>query len=361
MFKICQRDIFLKLKNLLFPILGIVFALIIMAIFMFFIKINPLEAYKILLKGSLGSKYALSETLVKATPILFTGLGYALAFKCGLFNIGGEGQFYMGGLGATLAALFLPSFPNWLCLPMALLLGFIMGGILCAIPGLLKAWRGVNETITTIMFVYIGIYFVNFMVSGPIKEPGYFPQSPLIPKNAILSSISMSNTRLTTAFPLVLIFLFLYYILFYRTSLGLKIRIVGSNPTAAEYLGINRKVMIIFVMFLSGGSAGLGGATEILGIQGRLIENFSPGYGWDGISVALVGRAHPIGMLFTAFLFGMLRSGGRAMQRQTGAPIAIVYVIQAIILIFTVAGTYIKQRKTFFKQGKIKNKKIEEV
>jgi len=354
MFKIRQRGIILKLKNLLFPILGIILALIIVAILMFFIKINPLEAYKILLKGSLGSKYALFETLVKATPILFTGLGYALSYKCGLFNIGGEGQFYMGGLGATLAALFLPSFPNWLCLPIALLLGFIMGGILSAIPGLLKVWRGVNEVITTMMFVYIGTYFVNFMVAGPIKEPGYFPQSPPIPENAILPIITSSNTRLTMAFPLVLIFLFLYYLMFYKTSLGLKISIVGSNPTAAGYLGINRKVIIIFIMFLGGGLAGLGGATEILGVQGRLVHNFSPGYGWDGITVGLIGRAHPIGMFFAAFLLGMLRSGGRVMQRQLGVPITIIYIIQAIMLIVTVAGTYVEKKKSFLSKVKIK-------
>ena len=346
-------QIFENLLFPMFPILSIILALIIGAILIFYMKINPLEAYKILLKGSLGNIYALSETIVRTIPILFTGLGYAIAFNGGLFNVGLEGQFYMGGLGATLGALFLPSLPSWLHLSIALLLSFIMGGALSVIPAFLKAWKGISEIISTIMFVYIGMYFVNFMVSGPIRENIYFPQSPPIPTNASLPSI-ISNTRLTMAFPLVLIFLFLYYLIFYRNSMGLKIRILGKNPTAAEYIGIDRKVMIIVIMFFSAGLAGLGGATEVLGVQRRLSEGFSPGYGWDGVTVGLLGQQHPLGMFFAAFLLGMLRNGGSVMQRQLGVPITIIYVIQAIMLVGVLISSYMnmnkKQKESFLKK-----------
>lgn len=340
-----KQGLFPKLVSALYlPVLGIILALLVGAVLMLLLQVNPVLAYGTLIKGSLGSRYAIAETLTRATPVLFTGLAYAFAYRCGLSNIGAEGQFYVGGLTATMAALVLPPMPMVLHLPITLLAGFVGGGIWCAIPGWLKTWKGISETITTIMFVYIGQYLVGYMVTGPLKEPGYFPQSAPIPASAKLP-IMLSGTRLSFGFLLALFCALLFYLVLFRSSLGFRVRVVGSNIGAARYIGLNIKRTTIFAMLVSGGLAGLGGATEIIGVQGRLLDLFSPGYGWDGITVGLLGRTHPLGIIFAALFIGMLRSGGSVMQRALGVPVALIYALQAVIIIVIVVSTYVERKR----------------
>lgn len=334
------------LKQMRIPVLGILMALAFGAVLMLFVDIDPWQAYSVMLRGSLGGRVQISETLVRATPILLTGLAYAFAYRCGLFNIGAEGQLYIGALAATIVAVLIPPMPIFIHLPLALLAGFVGGGLWCAIPGILKAWRGISETITTIMFVYIGQYLVSYFVAGPISDTSHFPQSPPIPVYSRLPNI-LPGTRLNLGFLVALAAVLVYYIVLYRSSKGLQIRVVGANIRAAQYIGINAKRTIVLSMLISGGLAGLGGAVEVIGVQGRLLEGFSPGFGWDGITVGLLGRTHPVGILLAALFLGMLRSGGMVMQRTMGVPIALIYAIQAIIIIVGVAGTYadFKKRK----------------
>jgi ABC-type uncharacterized transport system permease subunit len=325
---------------LLLPIIGVGIALAIGAVIIYFMGIDPLRAYSYLLKGSLGGKNSLAETLIKATPICLTGLGVAFAYRCGLVNIGAEGQLYMGALASTAMGIYGAAWglPTIIHLPLTLLAGFLAGGIWGSVPGWLKAKYGINEIINTIMFNYIAIYLISYAVTGPLKEqPGFMPQTALIPRSATLP-IFLKGTRLHLGFVVALLCVMAFYLILWRTGIGYQIRVVGLNPRAARHAGLNVSMSMVLAMFMSGGLAGLAGAGEILGVLKRLYAGFSPGYGFDGIAVALIGRNTPVGVLAAALLLGALRSGVNAMQMGVGVPIGVIYVIQGTLIIFVVSG-----------------------
>ncbi|HHY94113.1 MAG TPA: ABC transporter permease [Firmicutes bacterium] len=303
--------------------------------------VSPLQAYGYLLRGAVGSQNSVAETAVKAIPLIFTGLSYAFAYRCGLINIGAEGQLYMGGLGAAVAGIYLNGLPAVIHIPVALAAGFLAGALWGYVPGLLKARLGVSEVINTIMMTYIAQFFVGYMVTGPIKEPGYFPQTALIRDSAVLPKI-LPPTRLHLGLILGLLAVAVFWLILWRTPYGFAVRAVGQNTAAAEAAGIVPGRTMASALAIAGGFAGLAGSCEILGIQLRLLQGFSPGYGWDGIAVGLLGRATPLGVLAAALFFGGLRAGGNMMQRGVGVPVAVIYVIQAIIIIVVVASMYLK-------------------
>jgi simple sugar transport system permease protein len=307
---------------------------VIIAIFGF----NPFDAGLNLLKGSFGNLNAIGETLVKATPLIFTGLGYALAARCGMVNIGAEGQLYMGGFLSTLAGVCSTNLPGFLHLPLAVLAGFTGGGLWGLLAGWLRVKFGASEVITTIMLNYVAQYWVSFLVSGPMKEPpGAFPQSMPIPETAALPRI-IPGTRLHLGIVLALMCVYIFYFFLWRTTMGYETRVAGINPEAARYAGMNPSKNILLGMFLAGGFAGLAGTCEILGVQLRLIANFSPGYGFDGIAVALLGQNTPIGIVLAAFLFGVIRAGANLMQMVSGVPVPVVYIIQGLVILFVTGG-----------------------
>jgi simple sugar transport system permease protein len=277
-------------------------------------------------------------TLTKATPILFTGLAVAIAFRSGLFNIGAEGQLYFGALGATLVALGFPAWPRWLLLPAAIFSGFVFGAFWGAIPGYLKARYRTNEIITTIMLNFIAFWFVSYLVHGPLREPNsMFSYTAEVPEASRLP-VLFSGTQLHAGFLLALLLVLITYILINHTSLGFQMRAVGANPEAAHYAGINTRRNTVIVMALSGGVAGLAGVSEVLGIQFRLSDFISPGFGFDGIAVALLGGNHPAGVLLASLFFGLLRGGATVMQRRIGVPAATVLIIQGLAVFFVVIG-----------------------
>lgn len=324
-------------KSLVTPIIAIILGLIVGALAISLMGLSPVKAYQALLKGALGSLNGVGETLVKATPLIFTGLSFGLAKKGGLINIGAEGQLYLGGLASAWVGFALKGLPTFIHLPLSILVGFLAGGIWGFIPGWLKVRFGASEIITTVMLNYVGIYLISYMVTGPLIEPpGNFPQTPPVASTAELPII-LGGTRLHLGFLIALLMILGYYFFLWRTNIGYEIRVVGSNPQAAAYAGINASRDTMLVMFLAGGLAGLAGTGEILGIQHRLFQNFSPGYGYDGIAVSLLGYNSPIGILLAALLFGVLRSGGNMMQMIAKVPVAIVYVIQAFVVIFVAA------------------------
>lgn len=333
-----------KLKEtpgeLVVPILAILFALIIGAIIISACGLDTMTAYRALLKGSLGSKQAIGETIVKATPLIFTALAYALAKRCGLVNLGAEGQLYMGGLVGGLVALYLP-LPPAIHIPAIIIAGFIGGGLWGMVAAELKIRFGASEMITTIMLNYIANNIVNYMVQSVIiEEGGDLPQTAKIWSTAVLPKI-ISGTRINLGFVFALIAIFIYYIFLWKTKPGYETRVVGLNPEAARYAGFNGNLRSRMAMFMAGGMAGIAGIVEIAGVQIRIYPNFSPGYGFDGIAAALLGKNSPIGIFFGSFLFGVLRSGSNQMSIDAGVPVALIYILQATVILFVIGSNYV--------------------
>jgi len=336
---------FYNLKTIIIPIIVIFLSLSIAAIIIIEVMgFDTLLAYKIFFKGVFGSIDSIGEIFVKATPIILTGLSFAFAFRAGLFNVGAEGQLYMGGFLATLVGTSLKGLPMIIHLPLAIIAAFIGGGLWGLLVGWLKVKFKANEIITTVMLNYVAIYFVSCLIHGPMRArtvSGTFPQSELIANSARLPHIFLS-TRVHLGFIIALICLVLYYIFFRKTVLGYETRVVGQSMNISKYAGINPERITLFIMFICGGMAGLAGASEILGVQGRLLENFSPGYGFDGIIVSLAGMNSPFGIFLVAILFGILREGGNSMQMFVGIPVEVIYIIQGLMVIFVLAGQRIK-------------------
>lgn len=333
-----------NIGNILMPILAIVFALLVGGLLIVVMGLDVSTAFSALLQGAFGSKNAIGETIVKTTPLIFTALSYALAKRCGLVNLGAEGQIYIGGLCSAAVGLYL-SMPAFLHIPLAVLAGFVGGGLWGMLAGGLKIKFGASEMITTIMLNYIAQYFINYMVGNVIKEPGDLPQSAKIIETAQLPRL-VTGTRIHLGIVIALLCVLLYYIFLWRTRQGYETRVVGLNPEAARYAGFNSNRRSLGAMFMAGGLAGLAGLVEILGIQLRVYKNFSPGYGWDGIAAALLGQNSPIGIVLSSTLFGALRSGSNQMQIDANVPSALIYIIQALVIMFVIGSNYfIKLRK----------------
>jgi len=297
--------------------------------------VNPLKAYTILFSEALANYYGFGNTLTKAAPLLLTSLGILVALKAGQFNIGGEGQIYMGGLGSAVVGLYIHGLPAVIHLPLALLAGFGFGALWGLLPGYLKAVRGVNEVITTLLLNYIAQNLVSYLVSdkGPMIEPGApSPFSPLIDATAQLPII-LPQTQTHAGILLGLVATSVIWVMFAQTPLGYQIETVGQNPIAARYAGISVERTIMLAMSLAGGLAGLAGSGEVIGLKYRLFENFSPGYGFDAIAIAFLSRGNFAGVVFTSLFFGALRSGANVMQRSAGVPVTAVYAIQGLTVL----------------------------
>ncbi|MCK4826464.1 ABC transporter permease [bacterium] len=323
-------------------IVAISLALLIGMVIIRLIGLSPALALKALFLGSLGSVNAISETLVKMTPLILTGLSYAFAYRAGLINIGAEGQLYMGGFLATYVGVAFSGLPMMLHLPFALLAGFLCGGLWGLLVGWLKVKFGANEIITTVMLNYVAIYLISYLVNGPMKAPpGNFPQSEPVAASALLPRI-LPGARLHWGLLVAILAVIVYFIVMWRMKFGYEVRVVGRNMIAARYAGMNPERVMLAIMFIAGGMGGLAGAIEILGVQEKLIQGFSPGYGFDGIAAALVGMNTPGGIVFGALLFGILRSGGNVMQMIAKVPVSVIYIMQGLVIIFVIAGQMIR-------------------
>ncbi|MEM1484379.1 ABC transporter permease [Oscillospiraceae bacterium PP1C4] len=326
-----------KLKNGLYPFLTILLALLLGAGIIYAMGFDPLLAYSSLLKGAFGNRNAIGETLLRTTPLIFTAISYAIAQRCGLINLGGEGQLYIGALCGTLAGTLLSGLPLAIHLPLTILAGFLGGAFWGLIVGVLKVRFGASELITTIMLNYIAMNLVSFCVTGPFKDPspGAPPQTVPILDSARLPRI-MAGTRLHAGLLVALLGLAIYYIFLWRTTKGYEMRVIGMNPNAGRYAGMNLTSNSLLAIFIAGGFAGIGGCSEIIGVQFRLIQNFSTSYGFDGVAVALLGGGTPIGIAISAVLFGALNAGSGKMQMFAKVPSAVVYMIQGMIILFAV-------------------------
>lgn len=338
-----NRSLINPLKSLSISLLSVIVGLFISIFFVMWAKKSGFISSATLLftsiwAGSFGQTVQLVETFVFTTPLIFTGLAHAVAFKTGLFNIGVEGQFIIGMITAAIIGL-IPGIPRILHIILIMIGGIIGGGIWAGIPGYLKAKIGTNEVVNTIMMNFIAMHLSNYFTMGPFHKESS-ASTELIQNSAQLTRFLGTNYRLNTSIFVAIIIAVLVYILFWKTTIGYEIRAVGLNPFAAEYGGISIKKNIILAMAISGAIAGLGGALHIAGIQHQSMQLFSfPNYGFDGIAVALVAKSNPLGVLFSAVLFGALNlSSGMLMLY--GIPKTISTLIQGVVILF-ISAEYI--------------------
>ena len=329
----------------LVPLVNVAAAFAIAGLVVLAIGENPWAATRILLQGSLGSSEGIGFTLYYATDFIFTGLCVALAFQAGLFNIGGEGQAYVAGLGAALVCLHLGFMPGFLLIPLGILAAALAGAAWAFIPGVLLARRGSHIVITTIMFNWLATALMGYLLVNVLREQGsmqpetrFFPAAAQIPKMAdvfALAGWKISPTPLNLAFFLALAAAFGMWLLVWRTRLGFAIRTVGASPQAALYGGISPARITIIVMSLSGALAGGLAVNEIMGVQNRLLLEFTSGYGFVGIAVALMGRGHPLGVVLAGLLFGMLYQGGAELAfDKPKITRDMIVVIQGLVVLF---------------------------
>ena len=351
------------LRALVMPTLALVLALLIGAVLIAVSDVEALQilfsdpgaalgqmwseislAYGALLRGALGSVYAVSETLFATTPLLLAGLGVGLAFRAGLFNIGAQGQMLIGGMCAVWVGIYV-SLPAFLHIPLAILAGIVGGMIWGGVAGLLKGRTGAHEVITTIMFNFIALFLVQWALTIPLfQDPGRNNAvSAAIRPTARLPALLGADNRVTIGFLIAVASVFFVSWLLFRSSIGFELRAVGSNPEAGRYAGMNVTLVLTLAMAVAGGLAGIAGANQVMGLPPfKATPALAASIGFDAITVALLGRSHPIGILWAALLFGALTAGGRQMQGAAQVPVDLVVVLQALIVIFVAAPALVR-------------------
>lgn len=332
------------------PIISVILAIGIGSIIMWISGYDPVSAFSALFEGAFGTPKAIGNTLLRSTPLIFTGLAVAYGFRAGLFNIGAEGQLFMGGLAVAWLGVLMGGMSWFVTVPVLLFAAALAGAAWAFIPALLKARIGAHEVITTMMFTYIGRYYVSYLVVGPLKAEGQIPQTVHLPESAILPqlkalfspetlerlpflNLGRAHLGIVVAVGAALI----VWVVLKYTTLGFENRAVGFNPWASETAGISVSGTTIRALCISGALAGLGGATEVMGVHYKLFDQFSSGFGFTGIAVALLAKNHPLAVIPAALLFGGLSAGAGLMQLNADVPQKIILIVQALV-IFLVAA-----------------------
>ncbi|MEX2161893.1 MAG: ABC transporter permease [Anaerolineales bacterium] len=354
MTKLFRREWASRIFDALLPVFAAVAALLLGAVMLWLLQANPLQAYRALWDGAFGSSNAIAETLVKATPLLLVALGICIAFRGDVINIGGEGQMIIGAIFATWVGLYFTEWPGWVVISMAMAAGFIGGAIWGGIPGLLKAYFNVNEILSTVMMNSIAVYIMNFLLRGPMIDPSQERLASKIPQTARLLDAfqlpRLAPTRLHLGILIAVALAILVYIVLWRTTLGYRIRAVGQNPHASRYGGIKVKRYVVLALLLSGAFAGLAGATQVFGVNYRMITDgsasgFTGSAGFNGIVAALFGQLHPILSIPASILFGALLVGANSMQRAVQVPSALVTVLNGLVVVFVVSSEIWRRRR----------------
>lgn len=377
-----NRQFLERVVTTLMPLIAVLVAFLIGAVILLLQGVNPLTAYQAMIVGAFGSKNGLSDTLVKAIPLMLVGLGIAIAFRGGVINIGAEGQLIVGALFTTYLGIQLgEQFPGFLGIFIGLLGGALMGAVWGAIPGYLKARLGVNEILSTVMLNQIAIQIGFFLLRGPMIDPAEveagtnIPQSARLPREVdmprftdMAEAIGITQTareagiggylgelygvlvepsRLHSGFLLAVAIAILTYIFLWRTTIGYRIRAVGLNTAASKYAGMKVQSTVVLSMTLSGMMAGLAGAVEIMGLHHRMFEPLavSAGYGFSGIVAALFGKLHPLGIIPASILFGGLLVGGDKMQRATQIPQVLITALLGLVVLLVITSDYFVRRR----------------
>ncbi len=331
-------------ENIIAPIFGLIVGILVSSLLLLAWGSSPLKAFEGLYIGSFGSLGAISNTLIKAIPLIIGGLAVIISYKSGIFNVGVEGQLFFGAMGGSIIAT-MPMFqglPAIISIPLSIVVAMMFGAILAFIPGYLKAYRGINEVVVTMLLNYIIIFFLSQQV-----QPGGFLHEPGV--NANQSSPVHEAMRLPLLFDgvlkkvhigllVALVLVAVVWFVMSRTSIGFKMKAIGMNPKAAEYAGMNMSWIQTNVMVVSGAMAGLAGAIEILGYHHRLLENFSIGIGYNAIAVALLANLSPVGVILSAIFFGALQAGNNTMQIIAEVPESFTRMVQGIVVFFVITG-----------------------
>ena len=337
-------------RELLFPLIAVLAAFIVGGILILLVGDNPIVAYRLLLGSALSWPDGIGYTLFHATPLIFTGLAVLVGFRCGLFNIGAEGQLYIAAFATAWVGITFANLTPWLLIPLCFLGAILSGAFWGAIPGVLKARFGSHEVINTIMLNFIAVALVSYFTQYHYKAPGDpILQTTMISEGAHIARLGKfvpgfpERIPLNVAFLLALLCCLLVYLFLWRTKWGYEIRATGSNSSAAEYGGISIRTQIVLAMAVSGALAGMVGINEVLGYRYRYYDGFSDNYGFTGIAVALLGRNHPVGVILAALLFAALQHGGIYVDGfSEHVTKDIVQVLQGIIILFIAAEAFFK-------------------
>jgi len=293
---------------------------------------DPVVAFSALIQGAFGSSQSVLRTIDKAVPLVFTGLAALIAFKGGAFNLGVEGQMIVGALAGAIAGAYITGIPGPIHLVLVFLVTILAGGSFALVPAMLKVRFGVNEIISTIMLNYVAVWGTSYLVNGPFKAPGYVPQTlPVAPAINLNRVFILPGVNFSLLVAILCVGLTLF--LMKRTRFGYELNAVGINRTAAGVAGISVNRTTYLVFFISGALGGIAGILQVLVAHGRYIQGFSPGYGFDGVAVALVGQLNPVGVAFGALLFGALRSGGMQLDRVTDIPVDFSIFLQGVVIL----------------------------
>jgi general nucleoside transport system permease protein len=336
------------LFNAVLPVSGVLAALLIGAIMLLILKVNPFIAYGSMVSGAVGSLSGITQTLVKATPLLLVGLGICIAFRASVINIGGEGQIIVGAVVGTWFSLTFRTWPGWLLIPATLVMGFLAGTVWGFIPGILKAGLKVNEILSTVMMNAIALKWMNWMLQNVLMDPAgvsagtYLAQSERLPEQVWLGRVP--QTSLHTGALIAVVLAVVVYFFLWRTTIGYRIRAVGLNPDAARFAGIHVPFYQALSLSLAGGFAGVAGAIEVIGVQHRLLEGITSGYGFSGIVAALFGGLHPLGTIPASILFGGLLVGGDKMLRAVQVPSSLIDTILGLVVLFVVGSALWSRR-----------------
>ncbi len=343
------------LDPVVIPAIAGALGLLVGAVILQLLGANPVDAYVAMVRGAFGSTNAFADTLVKAAPLLFVGIGTCIAYRCGVINIGGEGQIVMGAIAATGIALTFQEASAWFLVPLGLFAGFLAGAVWGGIAGVLKTRFRVNEVLSTIMLNSIAVFIMSYFLTGPLLDPTTrdnaikIPQTQRLPLEADLWR--WVPTRFHAGILLGVVVAVLVYILLWRTTIGYRIRAVGLNPRSALYAGISVGRYQLLAFLLSGGLAGLGGGVEVFGVTHRLFTDgsavgFTSSAGFNGIVAALFGGLHPIGTIPASVLFGALLVGANSLQRTVQVPSAFVVTLDGLVVVFVVASQIWSQRRS---------------
>jgi ABC-type uncharacterized transport system permease subunit len=336
--------------SLALPLLAVLFALAVGAVILLLLGVNPLDAYAAMISGAFGTVFGITQSIAKATPLLLVGLGICIAFRASVINIGAEGQIILGALAATAFSLAFRTLPSWLLVPTTMMAGFAAGAFWGFIPGVLKARFGVNEILSTVMLNVVAAQLLLAMLKGPLMDQAgvtagtFLPQSEQLPEAVWLPKL-VPQSLLHTGAIVAVILAIVVYIFLWRTTIGYRIRAVGLNIDASRYAGIRVSIYQMLALTLAGGFAGLAGVVEVIGVQHRLLEGITSGYGFSGIVAALFGGLHPLGTIPASYLFGSLLVGADKMQRAMQVPSSLVNVLLGLIVLFVVGSQYYARKR----------------
>lgn len=338
-------------SQILVPVFAVIASLVFCAIFFILTGKDPMAVYSAMFSGALGSEYGISETFVKMIPLALCGLGIAVAFRMHLWNIGAEGQFYMGACAATWVTLSFPTLPFFLMIPAMIIMGALAGGLWGLLAGWFKVKWQVDEIISTLMMNYIGILWVDFLVYGAWRDPAgkNFPLTAAFPAAAMLPTFG--SLRVHYGIFLVFILALILWFVFKKSKWGYETLVIGSNPIAARYAGINIGRNVLLAMFISGALCGIAGMVEVSGVVGKLQPGISPGYGYTAIIVAWLARLHPLAIVGVAFLFAIIHVGGFMLQTM-GMPSATATMLQGAMLFFVVGADILTKYEIKFISNK---------